>query len=38
MARAGASDPIVAWFEEAHSYRDLSGPAFIELIIDKLEG
>lgn len=38
MAREGASDPIVAWFEEAYSYRDLDRTTFISLVVDKLEG
>ena len=38
MARDGEADSIVAWFEEGHSYHDYTGPEFIELIVDKLEG
>lgn len=38
IAKKGAGDSLVAWFEEAHSYRQMSGPDFIELVVDKLEG
>jgi hypothetical protein len=34
----GKRDPIVRWFEAEHSYRDLGDTAFIELVIEKLEG
>ena len=37
MAKAGETDSIVAWFEEAYSYRSLGADAFIDLIVDKLE-
>lgn len=37
-AKTGASDPIVEWFEEDHEYGDFDGPAFIDLIVEKLEG
>jgi hypothetical protein len=37
-ARAGEGDPIVAWFEETHDYRELSRDEFVELIVEKLEG
>lgn len=36
--REGKGDSIVSWFEEEYSYRDFTGPAFVELIIEKLEG
>jgi hypothetical protein len=36
--REGKADSIVEWFEEEHSYRDFSASAFIELVIEKLEG
>jgi len=36
-AHKGQADSIVAWFEEGHSYRDYTGAAFIELVVDKLE-
>lgn len=35
--KEGQADPVVAWFEEEHSYRDLGAKEFIELIVDKLE-
>lgn len=35
--REGKADPIVAWFEDQYSYRDLGDVAFIALIVDKLE-
>lgn len=38
MVRAGAEDSIVAWFEDAYAYRDFDSRAFIELIVEKLEG
>jgi hypothetical protein len=38
MARTGSTDFIVAWFEETHTYRELAGPQFIDLIVEKLEG
>ena len=38
MAKAGQGDPLVAWFEEEHGYRALRADAFIELIVEKLEG
>ncbi|MCP4445127.1 MAG: hypothetical protein GY811_07260 [Myxococcales bacterium] len=36
--REGKADSIVAWFEEEYSYRDFGASAFIELIVEKLEG
>ncbi len=36
--KAGEADPLVEWFEETHRYRDLDRGAFIELIVEKLEG
>lgn len=38
MARAGETDPIVVWFEEAHEYRDFDRTEFVSLIVEKLEG
>ena len=38
MMKEGQADPVVAWFEETHSYKDLGSKEFIELIIEKLEG
>lgn len=34
----GKSDPIVTWFEGEHSYKDFDAEAFIDLVIEKLEG
>jgi len=36
--REGKADAIVAWFEDAHSYREFNDTEFIELVIEKLEG
>ena len=36
--KEGQADPVVQWFEESYSYRELESKDFIELIIDKLEG
>ncbi len=36
--REGKADPIVAWFEDEYSYRDLQAEDFIALIVEKLEG
>ena len=36
--REGKADSIVAWFEDEYSYRDFGASAFIELIVEKLEG
>ena len=38
LMKQGQADPVVQWFEDSYSYRDLGSKAFIELIIDKLEG
>ena len=38
MAKAGETDSVVAWFQEAHSYRDFQSREFIDLVVDKLEG
>lgn len=35
--KEGQADSVVAWFEDAYSYRDLDAKAFIELIVEKLE-
>jgi hypothetical protein len=37
-AKEGQEDPVVKWFEEEHSYRELGARDFIELIVEKLEG
>lgn len=34
----GHADPVVQWFEDEYSYKDLSAEEFIPLIIEKLEG
>jgi len=34
----GKADPVVQWFEESYSYKELGKTEFIELIIEKLEG
>jgi hypothetical protein len=36
--KEGQHDPVVAWFEEEHAYRELGSREFIELIVEKLEG
>ena len=36
--KAGQSDPIVEWFEETYDYRELHADAFIEIVVEKLEG
>lgn len=36
--REGKTDPIVAWFEEEHSYREFGASDFIALVVEKLEG
>lgn len=36
--KAGAADPLVDWFEGAYSYRDFDRRAFIDLVVEKLEG
>ncbi|HEV7555586.1 MAG TPA: hypothetical protein VGO00_09045 [Kofleriaceae bacterium] len=38
MMKEGQADPVVQWFEETYSYKDLEKQAFIELVIEKLEG
>jgi hypothetical protein len=38
LMKEGQADPVVQWFEESYSYRDLGSKEFIELIIEKLEG
>ena len=36
--KEGQTDPVVEWFEDGYSYRELGSKEFIELIVDKLEG
>ncbi len=38
MVQDGQKDPITEWFEEAYDYRDLDRKAFIDLVVEKLEG
>jgi hypothetical protein len=38
LVKEGQTDPVVAWFEDAYSYRKLAAKEFVELIVDKLEG
>lgn len=35
--KAGESDAVVAWFQDAYQYRDLDAREFIALVVDKLE-
>lgn len=37
-AKEGAGDPIVEWFEDEYAYRDFRPDAFIDLVVEKLEG
>ena len=34
----GKKDAIVTWFEEEHEYKDFDAEAFIDLVVEKLEG
>jgi len=34
----GRADPVVAWFEEGHAYRDFVASDFVALVVEKLEG
>ena len=36
--KEGQADPLVEWFDDAYTYRDLKATAFIDLIVEKLEG
>lgn len=36
--REGAKDPIAQWIEEDHDLRDLDRDAFVDLVVEKLEG
>ena len=38
LAKEGQADPVVRWFEDVYQYRDFGSRAFIELIVEKLEG
>jgi len=35
--KEGKEDSIVEWFEDAYSYRELDGKAFVEIVVDKFE-
>lgn len=35
--KEGQSDSVVAWFEDAYSYRNLGAAEFIALVVEKLE-
>ncbi len=37
LVKEGHADPVVEWFEDGYSYRELDAKQFIELIVDKLE-
>lgn len=36
--KEGQADPVVAWFEDGYSYRELGSKEFVTLIVEKLEG
>ena len=36
--KVGEQDPIARWFEETYEYRELDRDAFVDLVVDKLEG
>ena len=36
--KEGQTDPVVEWFEDGYSYKDLGSKEFITLIVEKLEG
>ena len=38
MAKDGEDDPLVEWFEGHYRYRELDAVAFVDLIVEKLEG
>jgi hypothetical protein len=38
MMKEGKADSVVQWFEETYSYKELDKAAFIELVVEKLEG
>ncbi len=37
LVAEGSEDPVVEWFEDGYSYKELDAKAFIELVVDKLE-
>jgi len=38
LMKEGEADAVVQWFEETYSYRELERKAFIDLVVEKLEG
>ena len=38
MMKEGQADPVVEWFEESYTYRNLGSKEFVALIVEKLEG
>lgn len=36
--KTGQKDPVVEWFEDEHSYRDLAAKEFVSLVVEKIEG
>jgi len=36
--KKGQTDPVVEWFEESYSYRNIAASEFVEMIVEKLEG
>ena len=36
--KQGQADPVVEWFEDSYTYKDLNAKDFIALVVDKLEG
>ena len=36
--KEGQSDPVVEWFEDGYSYKDLGVKEFISMVVEKLEG
>ena len=36
--KQGQADSLVAWFEDAYTYKEFQSRAFIEFIVKKLEG
>ncbi len=38
IMKEGQADVVSRWFEETYNYKDLERDAFIELIVEKLEG
>lgn len=36
--KKGQADPVVEWFEESYSYRNIAASEFVEMIVEKIEG